>query len=172
MVVLTRRNPYASYKTLGVLTPQNQPIPGETMILNNAGGYAYELDEWKALERFLILGTEGGTFYVGEKKLTEDNAKRVRALIAKDGERVVATVKAISDANRAPKVDPALFTLALCISFGNDATKRAVIQVLPSVARIGTHIFSFVDYCLQHRGWGRVMRDAVSNWYLRHEATN
>ena len=32
------------------------------MVENNAGGFVFKLDEWKQLERFLILGSEGGTF--------------------------------------------------------------------------------------------------------------
>ena len=51
-------------------TPQNQPIPGSTQVKNYAGGYAWEVDKWKQLDRFLILGSEGGTYYVGEAKLT------------------------------------------------------------------------------------------------------
>ena len=56
-------------------TPQSEPIIGENMIKNNAGGYVYELDKFEQLNRFLIIGTEGGTYYVGEGKLTKDNAK-------------------------------------------------------------------------------------------------
>ena len=40
-------------------TPQGLPIPGRDMVENNAGGFVFKLDEWKQLERFLILGSEG-----------------------------------------------------------------------------------------------------------------
>ncbi len=170
-MTIATRNPYAGYKTLGIMTPQNQPIEGETMILNNAGGYAYQLDEWKALERFLILGTESNTYYTTAAKLTKDNAKIVIKLIKADGLRVVNTVLSVSEGNRAPKVDPSLFVLSLCIAFGDTATKNAVVDVLPKVARIGTHLFMFVDFCSNHRGWGRLMRQAVSNWYTRHASS-
>ncbi|NBY41766.1 MAG: TROVE domain-containing protein [Verrucomicrobia bacterium] len=70
-------------------TPQSLPIPGRDMVENNAGGFVFKLDEWKQLERFLILGTEGGTFYVSEKKLTADNANKVILLLKKDGVKVV-----------------------------------------------------------------------------------
>ena len=32
-------------------------------VRNNAGGYAYLIDPKQQLDRFLILGTEGGTYY-------------------------------------------------------------------------------------------------------------
>ena len=53
-----------AYKNYGTkATPQSQPIPGqeERMDENNAGGYAYVIDKWSMLDRFLILGSEGGT---------------------------------------------------------------------------------------------------------------
>lgn len=40
-------------------TPQSQPIPGQPMVPNSAGGYTFAVDDWTRLERFLILGNEG-----------------------------------------------------------------------------------------------------------------
>jgi 60 kDa SS-A/Ro ribonucleoprotein len=56
-------------------TRQDRPIPGRQadMAANNAGGYSFQLDRWARLDRFLVLGTDGGTFYVGERDLTVDN---------------------------------------------------------------------------------------------------
>lgn len=163
-------NAYRTRPVIGGVTPQTMPIPGTTnQIKNDAGGFVYKIDDMQALDRFLILGTTGGTFYVSEKKLTMDNATKVRAMIEKNGVAVVNRVLEISKAGRAPKNDPALFTLAMAISFGDTATKRRVVQVLPEVARIGTHLFQFVEFAEQFRGWGRVLRDAVANWYLQHE---
>jgi 60 kDa SS-A/Ro ribonucleoprotein len=152
---------------VGTNTPQSEPIPGENQVKNSAGGYAYQLDGWKQLDRFIILGTAGGTYYASEQKLTRDNTKVLEALIKEDGTRFVSRVVEMSA--RAPKADPALFALALAISIGDPTTKRLVALRLPEVARIGTHLFSFVEYAQNMRGWGRVLRDAISNWYLRHE---
>ncbi|MCE9558059.1 MAG: TROVE domain-containing protein, partial [Armatimonadetes bacterium] len=58
---------------------QNGPRRGQ--VRNNAGGFAWALNPWKQLERFLILGTEGGTYYVGERKLTLDNCKNLQDLV-------------------------------------------------------------------------------------------
>ena len=49
-------------------TPQSQPIAGT--VANAAGGYAFPVDDWTRLDRFLILGTEGGSYYAGERALT------------------------------------------------------------------------------------------------------
>ena len=51
---------------------QQMPLPGEKMVANDAGGYVYALDDWARLDRFLILGTEGGTYYASEARLTRE----------------------------------------------------------------------------------------------------
>jgi 60 kDa SS-A/Ro ribonucleoprotein len=147
-------------------TPQSQPIPGKDMKKNSAGGYSFETDKWEQLNRFLILGTEGGTFYINESKLTRDNAKSVVKCIKEDGVRVVNTVFEVSDYGRAPKNDPAIFVLALCASVGDDETKKAAYEAIASVCRIGTHIFQFCNDIQNLRGWSRGLRRGVSEYYL------
>lgn len=170
MTLTISRSPYSAFTTRKgrTVTPQSQAMFGENQVQNNAGGFVYTLDPWKRLDRFLILGTEGNTYYQAEKPRTLENAKHVLELIKQDGVRVVNRVLEISESNRAPKADPGLFVLALAISFGNTVTKKRVVEVLPRVARIGTHLFMFVEYTTKHRGWGRVLREAVANWYTRH----
>ena len=46
--------------------PQSARIPGSKQVRNSAGGFAWAIDEWMRLRRFLILGSEGGTYYAGE----------------------------------------------------------------------------------------------------------
>ncbi len=53
---------------------QSQPIPGTEQVPNSAGGFAWAVDDWTRLRRFLILGSEGGSFYAGEWTLTRENA--------------------------------------------------------------------------------------------------
>ncbi|HEU4325562.1 MAG TPA: TROVE domain-containing protein [Roseiflexaceae bacterium] len=149
------------------ITPQSQPIPGTKQVPNSAGGFAWAVDDWTRLDRFLILGAEGGSYYASERKLTLDNAEAVGRCVDADGLRVVSRVVEISQAGRAPKNDPALFVLALCAGLGNDATRAAAYAALPQVARIGTHLFHFLAYVEGFRGWGRGLRRAVGGWYNR-----
>lgn len=147
------------------MTPQDEPIPDSTQIPNSAGGYAWGVDGWTRLDRFLILGSEGGTFYVDERTLTRENAAAVEACIAEDGARVVQRVIEISESGRAPKNDPALFVLAMAASLGDDATRAAALDALGRVARTGTHLFHWLQYAKAFRGWGRGVRRAVGRWY-------
>lgn len=147
-------------------TPQSQPIPGKKMTKNSAGGYSFETDIWEQLNRFLILGTEGGTFYIKEQKLTKDNANTVMKCIKEDGVRVVNTIVEVSDNGRAPKNDPAIFALALVTTVGDTEAKKAAYQAISKVCRIGTHIFQFCDDIQNLRGWSRGLRNGVANYYL------
>lgn len=145
-------------------TPQTQPV-SEKQVKNSAGGYVFQANDWDRLMRFLILGTEKGTYYIAEKALTIQNAEVVLRCIAEDGLRTVQTIVEVSDAGRAIKNDPALFALALASAKGDDATRAAALAALPKVARIGTHLFHFLEMVEGLRGWGRGLRNAISNWY-------
>jgi len=154
-------------------TSQKEPIPGRAdMAVNEAGGYVWDVDDWKRLDRFLILGAEGGTYYVKEHKLTRENAEAVLRCINADGERVVKQVVEISESGRAPKNDPALFVLAMCAGLGDAKTRSAALHSLNRVARTGTYLFTFATYIQAFRGWGRGLRDAVGSWYTEKSAEN
>lgn len=153
-------------------TPQREPIPGSTQAPNSAGGFTWRVDDWARLDRFLILGSEGGTFYIAERTLTIENAGAVRRCIAADGLRTVERIAAISGAGRAPTNDPAIFALAMAAKLGDEPTRRAAYAALPNVCRIGTHLMHFADYAQGFGGWGRGMRKAVGAWFNTRPAAD
>jgi 60 kDa SS-A/Ro ribonucleoprotein len=149
---------------------QNEPIPqskplDDRQIKNNAGGFVYGLDKWARLNQFLILGSEGRTYYVNERSLTIDNAENVIECIKEDGHRVVNEIMQISDSGRAPKNTPALFALALCSSFGNQATKTLAYSAINVVARTGYHLLMWAAYTDNLGGTGMGWRKAVARWF-------
>ncbi len=146
-------------------TSQAERLPGTNQILNSAGGYVWQVDAWTRLDRFLILGSEGGTFYVSARALTLDNATAVADCIALDGLRAVRRVVEISQSGRAPKNEPSVFALAMCAKLGDDATRAASYAALGKVCRIGTHLMQFAEFAQSMGGWGRGMRKAVAGWF-------
>jgi 60 kDa SS-A/Ro ribonucleoprotein len=145
-------------------TPQTEKAePGQ--VQNSAGGFTFAVDDAMRLRRFLVLGTDGGTYYVGAPELTKDNAGVVFDFARHRTAELVAEVVAISTAGRAPKQNPALFALAAASSLGDDEGRKAALDSLPLVARTGTHLFLFARYVEQFRGWGRGLRRAVGRWY-------
>ena len=145
-------------------SPQSEPIFGRRdMVENSAGGFTFALDKFGHLRRFLILGSEGGSYYTGERELTRENAQNVLDCIMEDGVRTVEIIQEM--ASDAPKVDAPLFALALCLAHGDVATRRSASIVLPNVAVTATHLMQFVSYAVSQRGWGRALRNAVARWY-------
>lgn len=174
---------YSTYSTRS--TPQSKPIPGSTQVPNSAGGYAWKVGDWGRLHRFLILGSEGGTYYIGEGHLTADSADVVLRCMKDDRDRTLAAIVEISEAGRAPKNDPAIFALALVASHGwtnlpepprgaprdrydSDVEfRQRTLEAVQKVCRTGTHLFHFVEYATNQRGWGRWLQRAVGAWYDR-----
>ena len=143
--------------------PQTVPLPGQ--VPNNAGGYFYAIDDWARLDRFLVLGSDGGTYYVSAARLTLDNAAAVVRCLAADGQRTVRRIVDISEAGRAPRNQAALLALALAASAEDAETRRAALQALPRVARTGTHVLTFASFVDALRGWGRGLRRGFAHWF-------
>jgi 60 kDa SS-A/Ro ribonucleoprotein len=146
-------------------TPQSQPADPRQRP-NNAGGHTFTIDEMARLRRFLVLGTDGGTYYTDTPELTKDNAQVVLDLARTRTADLVAEIVTVSRTGRAPRQHPTLFALAAACSLGDDDGRRTALDALPLVARTGTHLFLFARYVEQFRGWGRGLRRAVANWYL------
>ena len=147
-------------------TTQSEPLEG--MVPDSAGGHAYPVDDMTCLHRFLILGSEGGSYYASERKLTLDNVKAVKRCITSSensGIDAVGEIIALSQARRAPKPGPLLFALAMAASYGSDVVRWQALNGLPKVARTGSQLQMFIDYIGTMRGWGRGLRRAVGEWY-------
>jgi len=147
-----------------LVTPQRQKARAD-QAKNSAGGFAFALDEWARLDRWLILGAEGGTYYATERKLTVENARAVEACLAADGPRAVQRIVDISGSGRAPKNAPAIFALAIAAADAKIETRQAALAALPEVCRTGTDLFHFVRDVRGFRKWGRGLRSAVAAWY-------
>ena len=151
-----------------IATPQTQAIPGreKDMAKNNAGGVVFTISPFDHLQRFLILGTSGGTYYADEKKHTLQAFDGLKKCIEQDPLRTITMIISISESSRASSNDPALFALACVMAYGNDMAKKAARDALPKVARIGTHLFHFAQFIDGLKGWGSGTRKAFKNWYL------
>lgn len=143
----------------------------EEQVANSAGGYTFALDKWAYLDRFLILGAEGNTYYTEQRELVERAAGNTIACIKEDGARAVARVVEISDSGRAAKNAPALFALALAAKHGDLLTRQLAHEATNRVART----FDDLVGLLANRkalglGWGRGWRQAVAQWYMGKHA--
>lgn len=162
------KNPYS--KNIGVVstkqTPQTQPVPGKNMVVNEAGGYGFQVNDWDYLDRFLIIGTTGGAYYANESKLTQDGLKLVSRCVDADGKRTIDRIVEISQSGRAPKNDPAIAALAIAAAANDVNTRQYALSKLSQVCRTGTHLFQFAEVINGLRGWGRSLTTGIRNWYL------
>jgi 60 kDa SS-A/Ro ribonucleoprotein len=145
---------------------QQQPIPGREaeMSRNDAGGYGFTLTHWDRFKRFLILGAEGGTFYVGEQKLTVENAAAAMQCIKEDGLRALSEIARVHNLSLAPKWEPAVFCLALASVHGDVATKTRVAAMAPDLLRTGAQLLAFVASADALGKWRRNLRRTVQAW--------
>src|SRR3954467_13260787 len=84
-------------------------------VRNNGGGYSFKVDAWNRLDRFLIIGTDGGTYYTKQQDLTKQNLDAVKALLAKNPQEVIRRTVDVSINGRAKSNSQALFVLALAM---------------------------------------------------------
>lgn len=149
--------------------PQSAPADAR-QTKNAAGGFTFEVDCWKQLTRFLILGAEGGTYHVGERDLVKGSTKALEACLAVDAAATIEEIAKISESGRAPKNDPAIFALAFCAAHKDLVVRRLALAALPRICRIGTHLFQFVEQVQQLRGWSKALQRAVAAWYVGRDA--
>ncbi|MGC3954686.1 MAG: TROVE domain-containing protein [Propionicimonas sp.] len=132
---------------------------------NHAGGFAFTVTEHERVKRFLILGSDAGSYYQGAGELTRENAQAVIDLAATDGRALVDLIVEVSLGGKAPKQDPALLALAIASAAPDAEVRGYALEKLPEVARTGTHLLTFARYVEQFRGWGRGLVRAVGAWY-------
>ncbi len=123
------------------------------MTRNSAGGASFAVDDWSRLDRFIIFGSEGGSYYASERELTTQNCAAVMRCLAVDGPRAVERIAQLSESGRAAKNDPAIFALALASNVAS--AKTAAMAAFPRVCRTGSHLLTLVKMLKGYPGWTR-----------------
>ena len=154
--------------------PQTEPELGRELeqVQNNAGGFVFQISPEDQLDRFLVLGTESGTYYAQERALTLENARNIQNMIQNGkGHTVINHVVDFAH-RRAPKIGPPLFALAMVAALGTDGNKVLAFDMLPEVARTSSHLFQFIQYIDAMRGWGRTLKNGINHWYMTRTPSN
>ena len=151
------------------MIPQNEKIRDD-QVENSAKGMVWQVNDLNRLRRFLVLGSEQPTYYIGQKELGTENAKAIwRLFEAGRGVEVVNEILIFSLEGRTAKQNSIMLALAMCARLGDLPTKRRAYEMMPQICRIPTHLFMFVAQSkkLSHptTGWGRAPRKAIQKWY-------
>lgn len=150
-------------------TSQREAIPGSDQVENSAGGYVWQIGSMERLRCWLVLGSEGGTYYASERNLTNENVAAVRDALNEYGPEAVEEIVAISTEGRAPKPDQAIYALAMACAHDEKETRYTALEAIPKVCRTGTHLFMFLDFVKEQRGWGRALKRGIAAWYERED---
>jgi 60 kDa SS-A/Ro ribonucleoprotein len=126
-------------------------------VRNAAGGWVFPIDKWSRLLRFLIIGTEGGTYYVDEGRIQTENLLNTAECLLEDGPRVVEIAAQVAESRRAYKTAPALWVLALAMRSKDLETRRAAATNFLRVVRTGADLLNFAAIYL-HGGTGKEAR--------------
>lgn len=162
------------------IAPTQREKGDDRQVQNNAGGYVYTVNAEQRLRRFLVLGSEGGTFYASQRDLTKSNVDFMKSYAATNPEDFLAVLRDVDSHNVAPRHSTVLLALAVlythCPPLGPIGThthpvRTAIEQDFTGFVRTGTHLFEFVDYVTMYRKWGRSLRRLVGSWYKGQTGT-
>jgi 60 kDa SS-A/Ro ribonucleoprotein len=164
-------------------TPQTRPLPGRTdQVRNNAGGYVWPKDAWTRLRDWMILGTTGGTYYLGEQQYTQINADFLLAALAEDAERVVSLAREVTEGRPplAPRPRQAIFSVAAALAGTDPAGRQAARSAFADVVRTTDHFAMAFGYGKQVGGkktdrgtapvTGRCLRSTYASWFAGQHA--
>lgn len=154
-----------------VTAPSRQTVRDRAdQVKNNAGGYVFKVDDENRLRRFLVLGTDGGTYYVDEKTLTWQNIDFVDDLIKRDPVLVYNVTASVSDSGAAYRNTAAIYVAARMLIVADQEHKGIAKDLVSKVCRSSTHVFQLCSFLDRMGGWGQAKMGAVRRWYESRNA--
>lgn len=166
------------------VTPQSMRAKPE-QVENNAGGFVFQISIWSQLERFLIMGITGNSYYVTKQKMFVENRDIIFKCLAEDPQRTIDLIVKISVEGRGIRNMPCVFALSIAAASPIVEVRRHALMNLGKVCRIGTDLFAFDGFLTRktptrkengkivrpahpQRGWSHMLRNAVAKWYNDH----
>ena len=143
MMALNKQHPT---RLTRLVTPQAERNPGTRLLVRTPNAPVWPANEWERFDRFLIYGTERGTYFIRKRKLSVGQATNARARIVEDGPRAVRRIVELSVAGRVMTNEPCLFALAMSVAFGNEATRTMALEAMPEVIRTDGEAQAFATY--------------------------
>jgi 60 kDa SS-A/Ro ribonucleoprotein len=157
----------SNIKNIGTKNGQAVPRNGHEAIMkpNSAGGMTYAVSDEDLIDRILILGTSGNSYYSTAEKLTSDSIDSIKRMVAEGkGHMVVDHLRSIYNDGRAPKQDPTFFVLALLTQSDIPLeVRKAALQIVIGL-RTFSQLYSWIALKKQlggHKGFGRATRSAL-----------
>lgn len=157
----------AIHRTRAVPIPQSQPLDSR-QVKNSAGGFVFPLGLEATLDRFLILGTAGGTYYASERKLTREGMAVCTRAAQELAPREYAD-RVINAGNTAPKRTYALYAIAAALIDGPTELRQLAPKMAREVCKTGTDVFELASYVKGNRGWGSTVKNTFDEFLVSKE---
>ena len=126
--------------------PEPEPLPGQ--VENEQGGYSYLVSRLDHLKRFIVLGTEGSTYYAKQEERERQKLECVLELLQNGFiEEVLDILVEYSTQGRVYKEDSILYVLAMCCQNNDTDIRKKSYEKLPVICNIPTKLFKFIDLC-------------------------
>lgn len=159
---------------LNIVSKQTAIKQGMTM--NNENKPVFVITPLEQFKRFLILGTENGTYYVNGVDLTKQSIECITSILdSENRELLLTTILEFEELNKCKKKDTMLFTLALCCMYNTQEPsfldfRRKAYTVALKICKIPTNLFLFINFCKvlskYNSGWNNLHKRYISSWYL------
>ena len=147
---------------------QYAPAKGyeDQMVQNHEGAYSFKVDDLMRLRRWLLLGSEGGSFYQTEEELTLENVQTLEKFIEENSKEVLKVVEEHVDNRWYIRPYYCMFAAVLLTSDRNREVKNDAYRILNKLATTPFNLFRLLNYFKQTRGFGHSVRKFVQGWYL------
>ena len=144
------------------MTDQRIPLEEREMVQNAAGGYAFKAEDFVALDRWLLAGTNDNLFRQSNGN-ENPNYDTLLNCIAKNPALVAERIVYASE--HGLKNNIPLRALAVLSSDDNPISKKAFRESFNKVIRTASHLYEFLEYVKETRGFGKTIHRSVDGWF-------
>jgi 60 kDa SS-A/Ro ribonucleoprotein len=143
-------------------------------MLNSCNQEVYKISDIEHVKRFLTLGTENGTYYIGEKDLVQQCITCIdRVLDTKSRNDLIFLLKV----TKCKKPDTLIYLLASIVTYkvqdkSFQEFRNKGYELLDFICTTPTMLFMFIHYCKslnqknnKSNGWNNLHKRAINNWY-------
>lgn len=145
-------------------------------ILNSCDKEVFKISDLEQVKRFLVLGSDDGTYYISERDLTWMNISSIENILLSD-KRIELLELIKSYAGKCKKQEPLIYLLARCCSYEPQkkeylSFRKEAYELVNIVCTIPTTLFLFLKYTKNlykkysdSNGWNNIHKRAICNWY-------
>lgn len=131
--------------------PQSVTTKLAGQIYNSDGGAVYAVSQNQLVCRFLILGSEGSSYYASQADKLDLALGAVESIVKNDPYAALATLKDVAETHAAAKKTPSILLLAHLVSHTDLKVRQAAYELLPVVLETPTMFYDFMEF-IKHSG--------------------